>query len=145
MKDLHENYMLQLKAVAKTNELNKPVVFDALAAAGLTRITVEFDGEDDSGQIDDVTAYAGELPTEFPSTSLTLQRATQNASDSRTAKVPLRDAIETLCYDYLEQYHDRWEKNDGAYGTFEFDVQNRIIRLDFHERFIDVNTSCHDF
>jgi hypothetical protein len=40
----------------------------------LTRVTVEFDGEGDSGQITGITAHAGEAPAEFPSTSLILHR-----------------------------------------------------------------------
>ena len=70
MNDFAKQYELYLKAVAKANELNKAIVFDALAAAGLTRVTVEFDGEGDSGQINDITAYTGESPAELPSTSL---------------------------------------------------------------------------
>lgn len=49
MNDVFKHYELHLKATAEANKSNKPVVFDALAAAGLTRITVDFDGEGDSG------------------------------------------------------------------------------------------------
>ena len=145
MTDFLEYYSRYLEAVTKANALNKPVIFDALAAAGLTQVTVEFDGAGDSGQIDEITAYADKLPTELPLTSLTLHQAAQNKGDPKTTNVNLRIAIETLCYDYLSQTHDGWENNDGASGTFEFDVLDRSIHLDFHERFMDVNTSCHDF
>src|SRR5271169_6880622 len=33
------------EAIAEANVLNKAVVFDALAAGGVTRVTIEFDGE----------------------------------------------------------------------------------------------------
>ena len=145
MNDFRQQYELYLKAVAQANELNKAVVFDALAAVGLTRVTVEFDGEGDSGQINGIAAHAGEAPAEFPSTSLTLHQATQTGSDLRTAEATLHDAIETLCYDYLTQCHDGWENNDGAYGTFEFDVQNRTVHLDIDERFTDTTNSTHAF
>jgi hypothetical protein len=145
MNNVFNEYELYLNAVAKANEDNKPVIFDALAAAGLTRVTVEFDGAGDSGQIDGITAYAGEALAEVPLTSVTLQQATRSGDDFRTFEMTLPDAIEALCYGYLEQCHDGWENNDGASGTFEFDVLNRSIHLDFHERFMDVNTSCHDF
>lgn len=145
MNNVFTEYELRLKAVAEANERNKSVVFDALAAAALTRITVEFDGEDDSGQIDRITAYAGELPAEFPSTSLTLQRVPQNAGDPTTYEATLRDAVESLCYSYLEQCYDRWENNGDAYGTFEFNVRNRSLHLDFTQRFVDFENSTHDF
>ena len=145
MNNFLQQYELYLKAVAKANELNKAVVFEALAAACLTRVTVEFDGEGDSGQINGITAHAGEAPAELLSTALTLHQATHGGSDLRTGEATLRDAIETLCYDYLTQCHDGWENNDGAYGTFEFDVRERSIRLDFNERFTDSTHHSHDF
>jgi hypothetical protein len=145
MNDFLKQYELYFRAVANANELNKPVVFDALAAACLTRVRVEFDGGGDSGQIDDITAYTGEVPVELPSTSPTLHQAAQNAGDPATAEATLRDAIETLCYDYLSQTHGGWGNEDGAYGTFEFDVPNRTIHLDFNERFTDSTNFTHDF
>lgn len=145
MNNVFTEYESYLKAVAKANKLNKPILFDALAAAGFTRVTVEFDGEGDSGQIDGMTAYAGEAPTKVPQTPLTLHQAAQNKGDPRTTETTLRDAIETLCYDYLSQTHGGWENNDGAYGTFEFDVGERSIRLDFNERFTDATKYSHDF
>jgi hypothetical protein len=145
MSDFRQQYELYLKTVANANELNKTVVFDALAAAGLTRVTVEFDGEGDSGQINGMTAHAGEAPAELPSTALTLHQASHKGGDPRTTEATLRDAIETLCYDYLSQTHGGWGNEDGAYGTFEFDVPNRTIHLDFNERFTDTTNSTHDF
>jgi hypothetical protein len=145
MSDFRQQYELYLKAVAKANELNKAIVFDSLAAACLTRITVEFDGEGDSGQINEILSYAGEAPAGLPSTSLKLHRAPQSGGDLRTAEADLRDAIETLCYDHLSQTHGGWENNDGAYGMFRFDVRNRSIRLDFNERFSDSTHHSHDF
>ena len=145
MNDFLETYSRHLEAVAKADELNKAIVFDALAAAGLTRVTVEFDGIGDSGQIDEITAYAGEVSAELPTRSLTLHQAVQNKGDPRTTKVSLREAVETLCYDYLSQTHGGWQDNDGAYGTFEFDVGERSIHLDFNERFTDTNHHSHDF
>jgi hypothetical protein len=143
--DFLEQYELRLKAEAKANELNKAVVFDALAAVVLTRITVEFDGEGDSGQINEVTAYAGESPAKVPLTSLILHEATQNPDNSTSTKTSLPSAIEDLCYGYLSQCHGGWQNNDGAYGTFEFDVSKRSIHLDFNERFTDTTNSSHDF
>jgi hypothetical protein len=145
MDDFLKRYESHLKAVAKANAFNKPIVFDALAAAGLTRVMVEFDGIGDSGQIDEITAYAGDAIAELPLPSLTLHQAVQNKGDPRTTKVSLREAVETLCYDYLSQTHGGWQDNDGAYGKFEFDVGERSIHLDFNERFTDTNHHSHDF
>jgi hypothetical protein len=145
MNDFLETYSRHLEAVAKANAFNKPIVFDALAAAGLTLVEVPFDGQGDSGQIEGVYAYAGDARSELPESSLTLHQAAQNKGDPKTTTVSLHDAIETLCYDYLAQTHGGWENNDGAYGTFEFDVRERSIRLDFNERFTDSTHHSHDF
>ena len=145
MNDFLEYYSRHLEAVTKVNALNKPIVFDALKAAGLTRVEVPFDGEGDSGQIEGIYAYAGDARAELPESSLTLHQAAQNKGDPKTTTVSLHDAIEILCYDYLSQTHGGWENNDGAYGIFRFDVLSRSIHLDFNERFTDTNHHSHDF
>ena len=71
MNDDFETRCAQHKELcAKVNELNKAVLFDALAPAGITSIQIEFDGEGDSGQINGVSAFAGDQPTELPATKL---------------------------------------------------------------------------
>ena len=115
----YEHYKEQLRKVVLAN---KAVVFDALQAAKITSVQVEFDGEGDSGQIDGVTAYQDSAIVELPSTLLTLQQFHFGAAEPSTALEPLRDAIDALCFDALDQEHGGWENDDGAYGTFTFDV-----------------------
>jgi hypothetical protein len=133
------------EAVTAANERNKPVVFDLLAAAGVTTVTVEFNGEGDSGQIESVIACIGESRVELPKTPVTLQCANWQNDKLTSNAEPLPEAIETLCYDYLEQEHDGWEINDGAFGTFTFDVGARTIELEFNGRYTDIATSNHNF
>jgi hypothetical protein len=45
------------------------------------------------------------------------------------------DAIERLAYDLLGDAHPSWEINDGAYGSFLFDVAGGTITLDCNLRF----------
>ena len=51
----------------------------------------------------------------------------------------------TLVYALLEQTHSGWENNDGAYGDFAFDVENRTIRLAYNERYVNSANSSHIF
>ncbi len=37
--------------LVEAGKLNKEVIFDALSAAGIERLTISFDGEGDSGQL----------------------------------------------------------------------------------------------
>ena len=57
----------------------------------------------------------------------------------------LQKAIETLAYDYLEDTHPGWEINDGAFGTFLFDIPGRSITLDYRQRYTEVDISTHQF
>jgi hypothetical protein len=138
----YEDYKEQLR---KATLANKATVFDALQAAKVTSVEVEFDGVGDSGQIDGITADQDSSIVELPSAPLTIHQVHFGTTDPSTASLPLPEAIEALCYDCLEQVHGGWENNDGAYGTFTFDVSKRTIELEFNGRFTDVATSHHHF
>jgi hypothetical protein len=57
----------------------------------------------------------------------------------------LKDAIEKLTHDLLEQTYDGWENNQGAYGDFLFDVFERTITLNFNERIETSELTQHVF
>jgi len=133
------------EAVTRASQSNKIVIFDALAAANITHVHIEFDGCGDSGQIDCVTAYRGEEKIELPTGFITLQQASWNHSEVGIAEEPLSQALETLCYDFLEAKHGGWEIDDGAYGQFRFDVAARTIELEFNGRCSDTYTENRTF
>jgi hypothetical protein len=143
--DFSMRYQDHTKAIAEANVLNKAVVFDALVAAGITRLTIEFDGQGDSGQLDGVAAYSGETQVTLPLTSITLRQGRFDTDGLTTHTAILRDAVEILCYDYLEQEYAGWENNDGACGEFMFDVAAREIHLDMNVRFSDSTHHNHTF
>jgi hypothetical protein len=148
MTDAHNlitEYERHRKTLAESSLLNKTAVFEALAAGGITSVTVEFDGEGDSGQIEAITACSGEARVELPATRVRLLRASWNVSTPTYTETALCQAIEGLCYDYLEQEHGGWENNDGAFGTFEFDVGKCTVSLEFNGRFTDIATDHHNF
>lgn len=130
---------------AQLSERNKAVVFDALVAASISRVLVEFDGEGDSGQITSVTAFRGKEHTAFPTSTVSIQEIAWGNTNAVATEMTLEGAIETLCYDYLEETHDGWVNNDGAFGEFHFDIAARTIDLEFHARFTDTCTSNHTF
>jgi hypothetical protein len=143
--DLQLRWAQLAAATAKANSLNKVIVFDALSDAGITHVAVGFDGEGDSGQIDGVAAHAWDKSVDFPATTITLHRAQSECDELATYEVPLREAVEELCYSYLEQEYGGWENNDGAFGEFVFDVAQRRIALDFNGRFVDHAHHDHTF
>ena len=127
-----------------TRTHNKALIFAALEEAGIIKISIEFDGAGDSGQIEDVRAWhaAGgtvplpsdhklELPSPLP--------------DNPPVHMTLQEAVETLAYDYLEDTHPGWENNDGAFGTFLFDVPGQTVTLEHNERYTEVTTTSDEF
>ena len=145
MTSFEQNYARHKNAVAKANGLNKTVLFDTLAALGVTLITVDFDGEGDSGQINSVVAFVNGEPFTLPPTMLTIHHSSWDSAELTTREIPLEAAIEEVCYGYLEQEHGGWVNNDGAYGEFTLTVAERKIELDFNARFSDSINYTHTF
>jgi hypothetical protein len=145
LKEIAEVYELHLQAVAQANALNKESVCDALARAGITRVVVNFNGESDQGQIEYVLAYAGKKDAQLPSETIEFHEVAGNTHKLAASSMMLSKAVETLCYDYLEQEHGGWENNDGADGEFTFRVAERRIDLDFNARFTDSTHFDHSF
>src|ERR1019366_259129 len=124
---------------------NKAAVIDALAAAGITSAVVVFDGYGDEGQVESIEARVGETTVQLPVTSIVMLDADENGTTSSEREMPLNEAIENLCYEYLEEAHGGWEVNDGAYGTFAFTVADGSVVLDFNLRFSDSENYQHRF
>ncbi len=143
--DFHEQYLIYRQATAEAIRMNKAVVFDALSAADITTVHVNFDGCGDSGQIEYVGAFVGDKSVEFPPTTVRMRSTSFDAEEFTLKEMPLREAVEELCYALLEQEHDGWEINDGAFGEFTFHVTERRIALDFNARFTDYSHAPHAF
>jgi hypothetical protein len=124
---------------------NKAALFDALGAAGITTVTVTFDGYGDSGQIEEITAQQGDRVVDLPAGQVRLSSAIWNAEVVSTTDMEIEAAIEHLCYDLLRQSHPGWENNDGACGDFVFDVAAGTITLDYAERYTATQSCSHDF
>jgi Family of unknown function (DUF6878) len=143
MSDFKEIYDQHQRALAAANGHNKTVVFDALEALGATCVTVPFDGEGDSGQIDGV--YCEPAGFDLDKIEVTIQEAGWGSAQPSGQTQNLSEAIETLCYGYLEYEHGGWENNDGAFGEFTLDVAARTVKLEFSGRFTDYTTDEHSF
>jgi hypothetical protein len=124
---------------------NKTTVFDVLAAAGVTVVIVTFDGYGDSGQIENIEAKTGDDVAALPSGDVEIASAIWGEAEPDRTTTTVRDAIERLAYDFLEETHDGWENSDGAYGDFIFDVAERTITLDYNERHMESEYSQHVF
>ncbi|MFC7706189.1 DUF6878 family protein [Plastorhodobacter daqingensis] len=124
---------------------NKDALFDALATAGVTSVIVTFDGSGDSGQIEDIQAYAGDEGADLPEVEIIIASPAWGDPGFAAATMTVEQAIEQLAYDFLSSTHGGWEINDGAYGEFVFDVAKRTISLDFNERYTASAYYGHEF
>jgi hypothetical protein len=124
---------------------NKTSLFDALAAAGITTVIVNFDGCGDSGQIEMIEAKAGDDVVPLPTIQIEIASAVWGSATIGRQTRPMEEAIEILVYDVLSQNHGGWENNDGAYGEYTFDVAERTITLDYNERHMESDYSMHVF
>ena len=143
------DYFAQQRARARLEAdlrpANKTALFNALGAAGVSLVTVAFDGSGDSGQIESIEPFAGDAATELPTAAIEIAEPLSDGSDIERKAMSVRDAIEHLAYDFLEETHGGWEDNEGAYGEFTFDVAERKITLGYNERFIETEYSEHEF
>ncbi|MAY76213.1 MAG: hypothetical protein CL802_01010 [Citromicrobium sp.] len=121
---------------------NKAALFAALAATGITSVTVTFDGYGDSGQIEGFAAKAGDSDAELPDTPVELAGTSFGSDEIVRTTNPLPDAIEAFCYRVLESKHGGWENNEGAYGEFVLDVVAGTVEFDFNYR---IETSENHF
>lgn len=131
------------RLITAARPANKTALFDALETAGIARIAVHFDGYGDSGQIEGIEVEGAARM--LPDASIDFAEPASDASGLERVALPVPEAIEAIVYTLLEQTHEGWENNDGAYGDFVFDVPNRTITLEYNERVTEAEYSEHVF
>jgi hypothetical protein len=124
---------------------NKAVLFDALAASCIDTVEVTFNGYADEGQIDGVVADGEGGDTDLHSIHVEIRRVEWGDQIVTRQTLSVKDAIEKLVHDILEQTYSGWENNQGAYGDFLFDVEERTITLNFNERIETSELTQHVF
>ena len=139
------NYDHHMELLASVRPANKKALFDALQAAGIAKVIVEFDGCGDSGQIEAITAFAGEDTVALPAITIEIAEASWGSPEITRSRLPFGEAIEHVAYTYLEEQHDGWELDDGAFGEFTFDVASRKVTLEFNARITNIHHSHVEF
>lgn len=133
------------RRIQEATVLNKATLFDALNANGVTLVTVRFDGYGDSGQIEEIVAQAADTVVTLPETTVPIARPRHDLSGLDHSDLSLREAVETLSYDFLEETHGCWQDNEGSFGDFTYDVAARTITLDCNVRVTRTDYYEHSF
>jgi hypothetical protein len=139
----HAEVRERARLTAEVRPADKQALFDVLDAAGIALVTVHFDGYGDSGQIEGIEVEGAS--SALPDASIPFVEITADASALNRVMLPVSEVIECMVYAFLEQTHNGWEDNEGAYGDFIFDVLNRKIKLEYNERVSDTVYSEHVF
>jgi hypothetical protein len=123
-------------------------VLPLLDGAGIETVTVTFSGSGDSGAIDDAW-FTPKQPDEFSKTQVSQLRRTSIFEDGQWTKavVPetmsLRDALDNITNDYLEEAGINWYDNDGGFGELEIDVAERSVSLNINVNYTEsTNEFC---
>lgn len=141
----------------------KRTLFGACTAAGITRVTVTFDGYGDSGQIESVDAYgANDQKIDLPTEPITYPCAFMEERGEPNSEAPsgnrflgyevgetektstLRQIVEDIFWDFIGAKHDGWEDGEGGYGECSFEVESQTIRLEMNERYTETNYHEHE-
>ncbi len=107
----------------------KTALIVALKSIGAATVTVEYNGEGDSGQVNATTARTAEnvvVPLDMPF-------PVDNPNKSET----LETALDEFVWDILYLHHAGFENNDGGYGELVIDVAAGTVDLNHYDRFID--------
>ena len=128
-------------------EDGKDILFDLLKLEGIDMVTMDFSGDDDSGEVDDPVLWAeGEAQVRQGFLAQVVQGSRISEGDRWVAgkkepvfreNVSVKRLLEFVTYGILSDVCDGWENGPGAFGTFIFDVKKRKVGLEFNERFVE--------
>jgi hypothetical protein len=122
---------------------NKTALFDALAGARTMEVT--FNGYADNGQVDQAVIEGEGGDADIWLINIEIARVEWGNPVVVRETLSVKDAIEKLVYDLLQQTYTGWQNNLGAYGDFVFDVAERTITLNFNERIETSEYTQHVF
>ncbi len=119
-----------------------------LRERGVQSVHVDFDGVGDSGSIGQIECTPGEHGDvlneiiEHPATQRSFEDGRWVSRVHQTRQT-LREALEELTYEYLEETGVDWYNNDGGYGELIVDVPQGSVFLDVNVRFTEATNEVH--
>ena len=123
------NILTERRLGQRAAKRTKAAIFGALAKAGVTQVCVRFEGENGHGQMESAVAKTHDGCVPFPEITITVCSPLYDRGETKTCEMMLQDAVEHLCWDWLE-----WEVDDDSFGEFAFEVEKQQVTLDLHKR-----------
>jgi hypothetical protein len=112
----------------------KRAILKTLRERGIVTVSIEYDGEGDSGQIGDILAFDARnrsVATNQP-VRLALYRG-RAPSDYGS----LHQALDDFAWLILDHFHAGFQDNEGGFGTIRIDVAAGSVLLEHDYRVID--------
>ena len=127
MSDAYSEYLQQYNARQREVIATEPILRAELVALGISDVQADYDGVGDSGQIEDIRYLDASEPGRFI-----------------PVEASIAQRVEDLLYALLNLRHGGWENNDGAYGSFRWNLADGSLEHEHNARFTDYSTSLHD-
>lgn len=131
-------------AAATAFEACKQAIIPILAAHGIARVTIDYNGEGDEGQVNDVLAFdaAGEqvdLPT------VDCERHQLGYDHTIASDVTdLASALDSFATEALCSLYMGWEDNAGSCGELEILTEPRTVTLTHNWRIETFDTTVSE-
>lgn len=117
-----------------------------LQSAGVTEITIDFDGSGDSGSVQSVSFN----PTSKVMLSTKWAEKSSRYVDGKWIEewkettVDAEEGCTALCYELLESTGIDWYNNDGGFGELEITLDPIEITLNVNTRYTEYNTDSFE-
>lgn len=131
------------------NENIKPYVktmLQMIKDGGGKEIRVSFDGSGDSGSVESAEIWDGNknlnmlFSVDYLETSSSWSKDTGWVKTESVKRMPVKEALESLCYELLENTGIDWYNNDGGYGELCITLDPVEIKLEVNTRYTEVNS-----
>lgn len=139
----------KIKPRPTASDIAKAKLYANLARLGITTVVINYDGSCDSGCIESIKALGSDnREVSLPDRPVVVELIESNWDTKTTTfvrrnvkrSVPICDAIESWCYDLLEQHFPGWEINDGSSGTITLDIVKKSATMDHGENVMKTYT-----
>jgi hypothetical protein len=112
-------------------EQAKAVLIAHLKTLGYTEVRIGYDGIGDEGGITDIEAdKADGSTTQLPLSCMPVKPLEK-----------LSSVLENFAWKVLDEHHDGFEIDDGAFGTVTLNVTTRKLTLERNDRFTSFETT----